>query len=109
MQPTTLHTFHIPVMGLAFSIDSPLKVARYGIASVLSLNDDILMEQMREYYSRLNEEPFHPVDNNQEDYRAKRITAYLDLLDRLVRQQTESLRREPFTPESEITKYFTLL
>jgi hypothetical protein len=109
MEPTSLHTFHIPVMGLAFSIDSPLKVARYGIASVLSLNDDVLMEQMREYYSRLNEEPFHPVDNNQEDYRAKRITAYLDLLDRLVRRQTESLGREPFTPESEITKYFTLL
>ena len=24
------HTFHIPVMGLAYTIDTPLKVARFG-------------------------------------------------------------------------------
>jgi len=109
MHSTTLHTFHIPVMGLAFSIDSPLKVARYGIASVISLNDDTLIEQMRDYYSRLNEDPFTPIPANQDDYRAQRITAYLNLLDKLVTQQTEALRAQPFTPESEITKYFTLL
>ena len=109
MQATDLHTFHIPVMGLAFSIDSPLKVARYGISSVLSLNDDILMEQMREYYSRLNGEPFEPLDTNQDDHRAKRITAYLNLLDRLVNRQMAALRREPFDQESDITKYFSLL
>jgi hypothetical protein len=96
-------------MGLAFSIDSPLKVARYGISSVLSLNDDLLMEQMREYYSRLHQEPFKPLDSSQDDYRAKRITAYLDLLDKLVTRQTEHLRLTPFKPETEITKYFTLL
>ena len=44
------HTFHIPVMGLAFTVDSPLKVARYGISSVVSIVDDILIEKMREYY-----------------------------------------------------------
>lgn len=51
MQQNTLHTFHLSVMGLAFSIDSPLKVAQYGISSVLSLSADTLLEQMREYYS----------------------------------------------------------
>ncbi|GEO05031.1 hypothetical protein AAE02nite_26950 [Adhaeribacter aerolatus] len=109
MQPTRLHTFHIPVMGLAFSIDTPLKVARYGISSVLSLSDDTLLEQMREYYSRLNEEPFTPIGTDQEDFRARRVTAYLNLLDKLVLAQTENLRRQPFTPESDLTKYFTLL
>ena len=36
-----VHTFHIPVMGTGFTIDTPLKVARYGIASVVSLVDDL--------------------------------------------------------------------
>ena len=31
---TTSHTFHIPVMGTAFTADSPLKVAHYGINTV---------------------------------------------------------------------------
>ena len=109
MHSTTLHTFHIPVMGLAFSIDSPLKVARYGISSVLSLSDDTLIEQMREYYCRLNEDSFTAINPNQDDYRAQRITAYLNLLDKLVTKQTENLRSQPFTPESDLTKYFTLL
>jgi len=30
------HSFHIPVMGTGFTIDTPLKVARYGISSVIS-------------------------------------------------------------------------
>jgi hypothetical protein len=109
MQTANLHTFHIPVMGLAFSIDSPVKVARFGISSVLSLNDDVLIEQMRQYYCALTEVPFVPIGTDQEDYRAKRITDYLNLLNNLVTAQTERLRREPFEPESEITKYFELL
>ena len=36
------HQFHIPVMGTAFTIDTPLKVARFGISSVVSLCDDEL-------------------------------------------------------------------
>ena len=37
-----VHRFHIPVMGTGFTIDTPLKVARYGISSVVSLVDDVL-------------------------------------------------------------------
>ncbi|MGV3503585.1 MAG: hypothetical protein ACO1O1_07745 [Adhaeribacter sp.] len=109
MQAPTLHTFHIPVMGLAFSIDSPLKVARYGISSVLSLNDDTLIEQMRQYYSQVHEEPFAPIDIRQPDFRAARITAYLNLLDKLVKQQTETLRRQSLGTNSDLDKYFRLL
>ena len=35
------HKFHIPVMGLAFTIDLPAKVARFGIASVVSFVEDL--------------------------------------------------------------------
>lgn len=109
MQATSLHTFHIPVMGLAFSIDSPLKVARFGISSVLSLNDDALIEQMRQYYSQVHGEFYEPIGTRQPDFRAARITAYLDLLDKIVKQQVETLRRQAFGTDSDLDKYFSLL
>ena len=48
------HTFHIPVLGLAYSVDTPIKVARYGISSVVSIVDDILIERMRQLYTEKN-------------------------------------------------------
>ncbi len=45
-QLANMHTFSIPVMGTGFSIDTPLRVAQYGISSVISLVDDVLIEQM---------------------------------------------------------------
>lgn len=45
------HTFHIPVMGTAFTADTPLKVAQYGIDSVISIVDDVLLERLRKVYS----------------------------------------------------------
>ena len=41
---STHHKFHIPVMGLAYTIDSPIKVARFGISSVISIVEDRLVE-----------------------------------------------------------------
>ena len=46
------HTFHIPVMGIGFTIDTPLKVSQYGIDSVISLVDDILLEKIRSFSCR---------------------------------------------------------
>ncbi|RNI31062.1 hypothetical protein [Rufibacter latericius] len=109
MSFTSLHTFHIPVMGLAFSIDSPLKVARYGISSVLSLADDKLLEEMRLYYASLYQKPYTPISEKQEDYRARRVTAYLNLVDELVKEQLEKVRGEEFQPGTQLTKYFELL
>ena len=83
------HTFHIPVMGTGFMIDAPLRVAKYGISSVLSLVDDVLIEQMRQYHCQKNGEPYEEIGNDEEDARARRITAYLNLLDLLVRRQVE--------------------
>jgi hypothetical protein len=104
-----LHTFHIPVMGTGFTIDSPVKVARYGISSVISLVDDTLIEDMRKYHSELAGEAYTAITKYDEDYRAKRITAYLNLLDRIVKKQFAELKASPFIAGSEITKYFELL
>ncbi len=96
-------------MGLAFSIDSPMKVAQYGISSVISLSDDTLIEQMREHYSQVYQEPFTPITPKDEDYRARRITEYLNLADRIVKLQVEALKQESFDAESRLTRYFLLL
>ena len=103
------HTFHIPVMGTGFTIDSPLHVARYGISSVISLVDDILIEQMRKFYSEKFGRPFEAVDKHDEDARAKRITAYLNLVHEQVGRQVAELQNSPFEPGSEITRYYEML
>ena len=103
------HTFHIPVLGLAFSIDSAIKVARYGISTVMSIVDDELIERIRAYYCKLNQITYHPVHSNEQDYRANRITAYLDLVKTLVDGQVEKLKQQSFTEDSELTGYFELL
>ena len=54
----------------------------------------------------------YPLPYNKEDdvdYRAKRITAYLDLLNDLIENQISEMKSEPFTLESDNTKYFKLL
>lgn len=103
------HTFHIPVLGLAFSIDSAIKVARYGISTVMSIVDDELIERIRAYYCQLNQLTYRPIHKSEKDYRANRITAYLDLVKILVDQQMDKLKQDSFTSDSDLTKYFQLL
>lgn len=105
----TPHTFHIPVMGTGFTIDTPLKVARYGISSVISLVDDILIEQMRKFHCGQSGEIYEEIGPKVRDARALRITAYLNLMDRLVAAQTRRLQASPFESGSEITLYFEML
>ena len=106
---TVPHSFHIPVMGTAFTIDSPIKVARFGISSVISLCDDELAETMREHYLTTRNETFEPIGKFEEDARARRFTAYLNLVGAIVKEQIQRIKEEPFTPDSEITTYFELL
>ncbi|HEY1872140.1 MAG TPA: hypothetical protein VGG71_13855, partial [Chitinophagaceae bacterium] len=61
MYHSTEHKFHIPVMGLAYTIDSPIKVARFGIASVISIVEDRLIEAMRSYYYPIIRQQYHPI------------------------------------------------
>lgn len=108
-KPGNIHSFHIPVMGTGFSIDTPIKVAKYGISSVISIVDDCLIEDMRKYHSDLRGKDYVPITKEHEDFRARRITAYLDLVDDIVQQEFEKVKSSAFEPGSEITKYFELL
>lgn len=103
------HSFHIPVMGLGYTIDTPLKVAKYGISSVLSIMEDGLIEQMRMIHSRKYDLPFKAIRDTEQDYRARRITAYLNMLHTIVNLQIAKMRSDSFEVEGDLTRYFELL
>jgi hypothetical protein len=103
------HLFHIPVMGTSFTIDTPLRVARFGISSVVSLCDDELCENMREFYSKKFNLIFEPIKKGSEDCRAKRITQYLNLLDDCVNKQIEEMKSQSFNEDNDLVAYFELL
>lgn len=103
------YSFHIPVMGTGFTVDTALRVARYGISSVASLVDDKLVEQMRKLHCEKVGEPYEEITDGDEDHRARRITAYLNLMDKLIAQQVRDLQASPFEPDSEITRYYEML
>lgn len=102
------HKFHIPVLGVAFSVDAPLKVAKYGISSVMSLIDDTLVERLRQHYLEKLGRPYVKIEDS-DQARSLRITAYLNMVKQLVEEQFEELKNSPFEAGSEITKYFEML
>jgi hypothetical protein len=89
-QLSSEHTFHIPVMGLAYTVDTPVKVARFGISSVVSIIQDELVEQMRELYTKRANENFVPIPDTDIDHRAKRGEA-----DNGLSQPSAKDRRQP--------------
>lgn len=103
------HSLHIPVMGLGFTMDTPAKVAHYGISSVISIGDDILIEKMRKVYCEQLKLPYEEINSKIEDYRAKRITAYLNLMNDLATQKFEALKESTLEAGSEMKKYLDLL
>jgi hypothetical protein len=96
-------------MGLGFTVDTPIKVARFGISSVVSIMDDHLLEDMRRLYSRKLFIPYVPITEKAEDYRAKRIKAYLNLLHQVVEQQITEIKTQDFESDRETNLYFELL
>lgn len=103
------HEFIIPVMGTGFTVDTPARIARYGVSSVISLVDDVLLEQMREMYCEKEGVPFEPIPASDEDPRARRITAYLNQMHSIVSRQVDALQSSPFEEGSEITRYYEML
>lgn len=103
------HTFHIPVLGVGYSVDAPAKVAKYGISSVISIVDDILLEQLRKHYYQKMNKSYEQISPKDEDSRARRVTAYLNLMNEIVKEQFEKVRQSAFEKGSEITKYFEML
>ncbi|MBT0810533.1 hypothetical protein KIH41_04500 [Litoribacter ruber] len=106
---TFKHTFHIPVMGIGFTIDTPIRVAPYGISSAMSLVDDMLIERMREFYSEKMKVPFEAITKKVDDFRAKRITAYLNLVDELVDRKFQEIKDSFDLQEGECEKYLRML
>ncbi len=104
-----MHSFHIPVMGLAFTIDSPIKVAQYGISSVIALGDDDLMENMRAFYSNLFDKPYQAISQKVKDYRAFRITEYLNLVQTIVNEKFEKYKQELVASKAALEKYIQML
>ncbi|MFT6322944.1 MAG: hypothetical protein ACJAWO_000490 [Halieaceae bacterium] len=96
-------------MGIAFTIDSPIKVAHYGISSVMSLVDDELIEQMREFHAKENGLEFIAITKKDEDFRARRTTAYMNLVGVVVTRNFERVKASEFVTGSEIAKYFEML
>lgn len=108
-EPKNLHTFHIPVMGIGFTIDTPVKVAHYGITSVISLVDDILVEKMRGFYSKKLNLPYTAITEKDDDHRARRITEYLNLVDKIVHDKFAELKRSFGEKSEELQKYIDML
>ncbi len=103
------HSFHIPVMGIGFTIDTPVKVAHLGIDSVISLVDDMLMEKMRRFYCEKMLLPYQEITDKIEDFRAKRITSYLNLMKEIADQKLDELKTAGQDKIEEIKHYFQLL
>ncbi|CAM2932811.1 hypothetical protein SAMN05444143_10521 [Flavobacterium succinicans] len=105
----TPHTFHIPVMGLAYTIDSPIRVGHLGISSVVSIADDELIEKMNAFYSEKFEIPYKEITQKIHDYRAKRITSYLNLVDGIVKKKFEDFKSELVESKQALDNYIAQL
>ncbi|SHJ90394.1 hypothetical protein [Epilithonimonas mollis] len=100
-----LHSFHIPVMGLAYTIDSPIRVAQFGISSVISIIDDEITEKMRNFYSQKFNLDYSAITIKAEDYRSKRITAYLNMVDHIVEEKFRAFK-DDLIHKKEVLKDF---
>ncbi|WP_264553294.1 hypothetical protein [Flavobacterium sp. N2038] len=109
MTKKPLHTFHIPVMGLAYTIDSPIRVAQYGISSVVSIADDDLIEKMRNFYSTKFNIPYEEITQKFHDYRAERITSYLNLVDKIVKEKFENFKTELSESKTALENFMSML
>ena len=103
------HSFHVPVMGIGYTIDSPVKVAHLGIDSCISLVDDILVEKMRKFYSDKFEMPYLEISHKMEDFRAQRITSYLNLVKDIAESKLEGFKQFTNDKKEEVKEYFNLL
>ncbi len=103
------HTYHIPVMGTAFTAETPLRVAQYGINSVIALADDVLLERLRKIYSERYHFSYKEIKNNSIDYRADRITSYLNLVQKIAVDKFNGFTTSTSEQFLDIKKYFEML
>lgn len=101
------HSFHIPVMGIAYTIDTPIKVAHLGISSVVSIIEDTLLENVRKTYTEKAGKFFKPITDLEEDFKAKRVTAYLNMLYEVTQEKFNRFKENCTLAEAK--KYIQLL
>lgn len=106
---TKAHSFHIPVMGIGFTIDTPLKVSQFGMNSVISLVDDILLEKLRKMYCEKFEVKYVEINEKIEDFRAKRITSYLNLMHELAQKKFDEYKKTTVESADSMKEYFSML
>lgn len=104
-----IHNFHIPVMGLAFTIDSPIRVAQFGIDSVISIVDDELMEKMNAFYSKKFNFPYKEITAKHIDFRAERTKSYLNLVSKIVEEKYISFCNEIAENKQSLLKFLEIL
>lgn len=102
-------SFFIPVMGTGHSIDTPIRLAHFGIDSVVSIVDDLLVERIRKHYCEKFNFPYKKITRKTKDGRAMRITAYLNTVQEIVQEQFEQVKKQSFFENSDKQKYFELL
>ncbi len=103
------HQFHIPVMGTGHSIDSPIRVAHFGINSVISVVDDLLCEKIRKHYCNVFNLPYKNIPRSAVDGRAERIKAYLNTVSEIVSVKFDELKHLPLFQDTDKDRYFHLL
>ena len=96
-------------MGTGFTLDTPLKVSPYGMDSVVSIVDDVLIENLRKTYCEKFEIPYQAITNKIEDFRAKRITSYLNLMQELAEKKFKQIKDSTMETGQEIKTYFNML
>ena len=100
-----VHKIHIPVMGICYTADTPIRVAHFGITSVISLVDDGLLEEYRMAYAeRLGLDLGSP-----QTTRIGRIRSYLDFVADEVDRKFTRLCAERFDGGSDKDRYFLML
>lgn len=104
-----IHSFHIPVMGLAFTIDTPIKVAHLGISSVVSIGDDFLIEKAMNFYSEKYSIPVQPVNRNDKEARANITTSYLNLMYEIVKKNWRAHIYHLVNDNDYMERFFLLL
>lgn len=109
MTQKNIHSFHIPVMGLAYTIDTPIRVAKYGISSVVSIVDDELIEKMNAFYCQKFQLPYQEIGIKVDDFRAKRITTYLNNIDKIVKFKFEEFKNELVENNTVFNDFIALL
>lgn len=75
----------------------------------MSIVDDILIEKICKYYSQKYSIEVEEVSKKDVYARSKRITNYLNLVEKIVHLKLNEIKQLPLSGQNEKTKYFELL